>query len=294
MFKRVDKRRRKKEEEEELGLDEEVKEILGIQDTDSEESESDSDEGEEEKTAADEEMNSVEDEDDEEDDDKQDSSITVSQALKDPLYIVSILPDVKACIVCPGKLLKSVKMVQLHRTSNAHIRRFKQFSDSSADAKPNDNAWNILKRNSETKPKLSLTTSGVSKRAEKKKASQARGKARREEAKEKAKARKAKAPKATSENTPAQPSDTPRSTNSKSPPKKKRKIDILPSAAPSLPKHDKKEGLNTKPAPASATAGALCGIQDIVKSASSRAKTARSRALSMSKSTSRPTKSAVA
>ena len=116
MFKRVDKRRRKKEEEEELGLDEEVKEILGIQDTDSEESESDSGEGEEEEGAADEEVNSVEDEDDEKD---EDPSLTVSQALKDPLYIVSILPDVRACIVCPGKLLKSVKMVQLHRTSNA-------------------------------------------------------------------------------------------------------------------------------------------------------------------------------
>ena len=115
MLKRVDKRRRKKAEEEKLGLDEEVKEILGIQDTDSEESESESDEGEKEESAADEEMNFGEDEEDEE----EDPSITVSQALKDPLYIVSILPDVKACIVCPGKLLKTVKMVQLHRTSNA-------------------------------------------------------------------------------------------------------------------------------------------------------------------------------
>ena len=122
MFKRVDKRRRKKEEEDKLGLDEEVKEILGIQDTDSEESESDS---EEEESVADEEMNSGEDEekeeeDDEEDDDEgEDPSITVGQALKDPLYNISVLPDIKACIVCPGKLLKSVKMVQLHRTSNA-------------------------------------------------------------------------------------------------------------------------------------------------------------------------------
>lgn len=122
MFKRVDKRRRKKEEEEKLGLDEEVKEILGIQDTDSEESESDSDDGEEE-SVADEEMNSgEEDEDDDEEDDEEEDpseSVTVGQALKDPLYNVSVLPDVKACIVCPGKLLKSVKMVQLHRTSNA-------------------------------------------------------------------------------------------------------------------------------------------------------------------------------
>ena len=127
MFKRVDKRRRKKEEEEKLGLYEEVKEILGIHDTDSEESDSDSDsdegeEEEEEEGVADEEMNSgEEDEDNEEDEDEdnEDPSITVSQALKDPLYIVSVLPDIKACIVCPGKLLKSLRMVQLHRTSNA-------------------------------------------------------------------------------------------------------------------------------------------------------------------------------
>ena len=119
MFKRVDKRRRKKEEEDKLGLDEEVKEILGIQDTDSEESESDSDSDEgqqEEESIADEEMNSGEDDDD---DEEEDPSITVGQALKDPLYNVSVLPDIKACIVCPGKLLKSVRMVQLHRTSNA-------------------------------------------------------------------------------------------------------------------------------------------------------------------------------
>jgi hypothetical protein len=124
MFKRVDKRRRKKEEEDKLGLDEEVKEILGIQDTDSEESvsdsDSDSDEGQqEEESVADEEMNSGEDDDDEEEDEEEDPSITVGQALKDPLYNVSVLPDIKACIVCPGKLLKSIRMVQLHRTSNA-------------------------------------------------------------------------------------------------------------------------------------------------------------------------------
>src|SRR3984885_6996696 len=43
MYKRVEKRRRKKEEEEELGLDDDMKEVLGMQDTDSDESDSDSD-----------------------------------------------------------------------------------------------------------------------------------------------------------------------------------------------------------------------------------------------------------
>ena len=145
------------------------------------------------------------------------------------------------------------------------------------------------------------------------KATQAR-KARREEAKVKAKAKKAKA---TSESTL---SDTPRLMKPKSPPKKKRKIDmgqvhVLPSVKLSTPptpppaskKRDKKESANTKPVPAAA--GALedndnargppniqdsIKIQDIVKFASNRAKTARSRALSMSKNASRPTKSAIA
>ena len=120
MFKRVDKRRRKKEEEEKLGLDEDMKEILGMQDTDSEESESESDDDDEEEEPEDDvDGELVGEDEDEEEKEEEDPSITVSQALKDPVYIVSILPDVKACIVCPGKLLKSVKMVQLHRTSNA-------------------------------------------------------------------------------------------------------------------------------------------------------------------------------
>lgn len=307
MFKRVDKRRRKKEEEEKLGLDEEVKEILGIQDTDSEESESDSDSDSDSREQGD-----IHEEIPEEDYDEEDPSITVGQALKDPFYIVSILPDVKACIVCPGKLLKSVKMVQLHRTSNAHMRRFKQFSDGSADANSNDNAWEILKRNSETKPRLQ-TTAGGSKRAEKKKGSQARRKARREEAKEKAKAKKAKA---TSESAPAQLSETLESTK---PRKKKRKIDMghqllppakmsttsVPSALPPATKKSNGKESAKPPLVTNSAATALedyddargppntVKIQDVAKSTSNRAKTARSRALSMSKNTSRLSKSAV-
>ena len=103
----------------------------------------------------------------------------------------------------------------------------------------------------------------------------------------------------------------------KSPPKKKRKIDmeqVVPSAKistlsnpPPVTKRRSKESANTKPA--SAAAGALkdddnvheppniqdsVKIHDIVKFASNRAKTARSRALRMSKNASRPTESAVA
>lgn len=123
MFKRVEKRRRKKVEEEELGLDEDMKEILGIHDTDSDESDSDSDQsyaGDVENVQEDlsdrggfaEDLESDHDEDEE-------HIITVQEALRDPIYLVSLQPEVKACIVCPGKLLKGVKMVELHRTSKA-------------------------------------------------------------------------------------------------------------------------------------------------------------------------------
>lgn len=87
---------------------------------------------------------------------------------------------------------------------------------------------------------------------------------------------------------------------------------VLPSVKispppPATKKRDKKKSANTKPAPAAA--GALeddddargppniqdsVKVQDIVKFASNRAKTARSRAVSISKNASRPTKSAVA
>jgi len=130
MFKRVEKRRKKKEEEEELGLDEDMKQVLGLHDTDSEESNSDSDDHQ-----------SLADDDDDEgepfdldgsdahisggEDSVLDSDvdekprITVQEALRDPLYVVSVQPLVKACLLCPGKLLKSATMVELHRKSNA-------------------------------------------------------------------------------------------------------------------------------------------------------------------------------
>ena len=128
-----------------------------------------------------------------------------------------------------------------------------------------------------------------------------RRKARREKAKEKAKAKKAKA-KATLESTPAQPSDTPASTNLTSPPNKKRKIDMgprVPNATgppPVTKKGNKKERASTHITESAAAApgdddnargprniqGSV-KIQDIVKSTSNRAKTARSRAMNMLK-----------
>lgn len=142
MLKRVEKRRRKREEEEMLGIDEEMKEIMGMHDTDSEESDSESEsEGESGSEAGSDAGGSeggfdfgdegsdafMDDEEviDEQEDDRgseseeEDPEVSVAEALNDPVYIVSLEPDVRACIVCPGKLLKGSTMVDLHRTSNA-------------------------------------------------------------------------------------------------------------------------------------------------------------------------------
>lgn len=132
MFKRVEKRRRKKEEEEELGLDEDMKEVLGIQDTDSDESDSDSDSDSQDSSDQEVSGNLGEDKDEGEhdDDDEEGASedqsdneeeklpaLTVADALEDPIYLVSLEPDVKGCISCPGKLLKHAKMIDIHKSS---------------------------------------------------------------------------------------------------------------------------------------------------------------------------------
>lgn len=206
MFKRVEKRRRKKQEEEELGLDEDMKEVLGIQDTDSEESasesDSDSEDGnnlvdEEEMERGDEDIEGADignTDEDEEEEEEEDPNISVSQALDEPVYVVSVLPEVKSCIVCPGKLLKSAKMVQLHRTSNActlslvhltfrswltsylgsqaHERRFKLLKQLSLNCDRNESAWEVMKQHAVEKQQLSEAAStnanSISRRAEKK------------------------------------------------------------------------------------------------------------------------------
>lgn len=145
MFKRVEKRQRKKAEEEELGLNEEMKEVLGMHDTDSDESDSDSEsessptiaseqDVDESKTGSkrkrgDEGDHSEEEEDEGEHTDDEDESeaadeqgleeapMSVQEALNEPIFIKSMQPDVKACVVCPGRLLKNARMVDIHRAS---------------------------------------------------------------------------------------------------------------------------------------------------------------------------------
>jgi hypothetical protein len=121
MFKRVEKRRRKKEEEEELGLDDDMKEVLGVQDTDSDESDSDSEESDTGIEKAGESDANEEENVDGESSDGKDIELSVEDALEDPVYLVSLELDTKACIVCPGKVLKHPKMIEVHKASGVCI-----------------------------------------------------------------------------------------------------------------------------------------------------------------------------
>ncbi|TFK49966.1 hypothetical protein OE88DRAFT_1661429 [Heliocybe sulcata] len=165
MFKRVEKRIKKAEQEEELGLDEEMKAALGLNnvDTDSDESDSDSasgsgseaDSGDDDggntrkrKRAEDddgEDQDSEDEEGEEEEDESADEedgddvppntvpfSMTIADALSNPTYIQVVDPEIQACIVCPGKLLKNQKMTDVHLASGGHKRRFRRFVEAAS------------------------------------------------------------------------------------------------------------------------------------------------------------------
>lgn len=136
MFKRVDRRLKRKAEQEELGIDSELKEALGIPDTDSDESdssdddeESDEDEGEDEGNVEEDEADVEKDidvDDDEEalsddgsEDDEYDRS--VADVLANPLYPSATDPDKTRCSVCPGKTLSSPLKIGEHLKSKASV-----------------------------------------------------------------------------------------------------------------------------------------------------------------------------
>ena len=132
MFKRVEKKLAKKKKEEELGITEEVKEAIGLNDVDSDDSTSDESEASSSSSTpkvpskrkrsledgSDEGYDAVSEENDAEDDDGEPGvQMTVEETLHNPLYIVSIQPDIRGCIVCPHKTLKNGTMASVHTTS---------------------------------------------------------------------------------------------------------------------------------------------------------------------------------
>ena len=136
MFKRVEKKLARKKEEEELGITEEIKDAIGINDLDSSSDESEaSSSGSSPKISSkrkrllddDDELDTSSDgrgsgaldgsEDDDDDDYEAGGQMTIEEALHNPLFIISIQPDIRGCIVCPHKLLKNDTMVSVHTKS---------------------------------------------------------------------------------------------------------------------------------------------------------------------------------
>ncbi|PBK75685.1 hypothetical protein ARMSODRAFT_950004 [Armillaria solidipes] len=164
MFKRVDRRLKRKAEDEALGIDGELKQVLGIPDTDSDESDSSSDSSEDEAQAEDEEdVGGTEDEDDD-----AEVKMTVAQVLENPLYISPQDIDMTACFVCPTKLFKGPSMIQIHLRSKHHTRRMSKFKQRSALANAQDDA-----REHVPSKDVNESSEGLSNRAKKKNARRA-------------------------------------------------------------------------------------------------------------------------
>ncbi|CAG7849491.1 SubName: Full=Uncharacterized protein {ECO:0000313/EMBL:CCA74004.1} [Serendipita indica DSM 11827] len=153
MFKRVVKRQKKRQEDEENGITEEVKEMMGWQDSDESSSESDQSEKTEASSSDSEDEHPTkkrkrkdEDEDESSDEDSERghsspasesgddqvevndeeiSRMTVREALKNSI-------EEQNCVICPGKLLKNIHMEKTHLESASHKRRLKRFSELAA------------------------------------------------------------------------------------------------------------------------------------------------------------------
>ncbi|KAK0204819.1 hypothetical protein DFS33DRAFT_698842 [Desarmillaria ectypa] len=163
MFKRVDRRLKRKAEDEALGIDGELKQALGIPDTDSDESDSSSDSSGDEAQAEE-----VVEGDTEDEDDDAEVRMTVAQVLENPLYNSLQDIDMTACFVCPAKLFKGPSMIQIHLQSKHHTRRFSKFKQRSALASPQDDAREHVPSKDVNEP-----SEGLSNRAKKKNARRA-------------------------------------------------------------------------------------------------------------------------
>ncbi|KAG7451269.1 uncharacterized protein BT62DRAFT_926928 [Guyanagaster necrorhizus] len=159
MFKRVDRRLKRKAEDDALGIDDELKQALGIPHNDSDDSDSSSDSSEDEAHAEDED-GVVEDEGDD-----TEVKMTIAQVLENPIYNSPTDIDMTACFVCPAKRFKGPSMIQIHLCSKHHTRRFSQYKQRCALASPQDDA-------SEHIPSKDVDESskGLSNRAKKKNA----------------------------------------------------------------------------------------------------------------------------
>lgn len=210
MFKRVERRRKRRDDEEKLGLDEETRELLGFNETDSDESETGSESGEDNQ-AGDGLVSVLNGEHDnegdiDEDEDVEESPISIEEALKDPVYLISIDPTVYGCVLCKGKIIKNADMAAVHKGSTAHKRHYDRFKALASTTNSTDNAWDVVRVLCTQGSEQELPPNQLSKRALKRQAKQATLKEKRKrhkELKSKAITRKAKtkAPKDDAANT---------------------------------------------------------------------------------------------
>lgn len=212
MFKRVDRRRKRKEEEEELGLDEDERGVLGLNNTDSSESGSDSSSSESSSAQAPSgrsthsqskrkrriSLRPHDESDDDEDTSTQPTSgdeavdgedivsdhlLSIASALKEPIQLIPTDPEAWVCVFCPYKILKHGAMVKVHEASRVHRQRLKRMQELSMDFSPDESIQTLLRSASERLPKADDGT--LSRRAEQRKAKQAKLKERRQRVKEK-------------------------------------------------------------------------------------------------------------
>jgi len=155
MYKIVKHRREKKELDAELGLTDDVKELLGYNnnDTDSDESRSDSDsdsDSDDDGPSADEAEGPVVEEasDDEE---EEGPFMPIGDALAQPLQPHPERPGLVICVVCPGKTLKEGRMAEVHEESASHNRRLERLklyiteASSTPEGLVSENVYHILR-----------------------------------------------------------------------------------------------------------------------------------------------------
>jgi len=129
MFKRVEKKLARNKKEEELGFSQEIRAAVGLIDDDSSSDESEASSStsnpqvpSNRNLLLDEQLDTSshgtsDDPEDYEDEPGPGVQMSVEEALHDPLYIISIQPDIRGCIVCPRKLLKNNTMASVHMKS---------------------------------------------------------------------------------------------------------------------------------------------------------------------------------
>lgn len=140
MFKRIEKRLKRREEERKLGIDDDTRDVLGLNDTDSEESESESDsdlsddafEGESEGDEAWGGIGGGETDAESDASEEEDASpryiafpvFTAQQALDDPIYPHPTQDNAHLCSICPGRTLINAQTISQHLASKACIYDF--------------------------------------------------------------------------------------------------------------------------------------------------------------------------